>query len=106
APGLLALSIMFFFLAAACDQPGGSAGASSGGSSPGGGSGGGGGGTPGVLTLTSTALPLATVGQFYSTSLPFTGAQGAVFVVITSGALPTGVSMTSAGDISGSPLLT
>lgn len=106
APGLLALSILFFFLAAACDQPGGSAGASSGGSSPGGGSGGGGGGTPGVLTLTSTALPLATVGQFYSTSLPFTGAQGAVFVAITSGALPTGVSMTSAGDISGTPALT
>lgn len=106
APGLLALSIMFFFLAAACDQPGGSAGASSGGSSPGGGSGGGGGGTPGVLTLTSTALPLATVGQFYSTSLPFTGAQGAVFVAITSGALPTGVSVTSAGDISGTPGLT
>lgn len=107
APGLLALSILFIFLAAACDQPGGgSAGASSGGSSPGGGSGGGGGGTPGVLTLTSTALPLATVGQFYSTSLPFTGAQGAVSVAITSGALPTGVSMTSAGDISGTPALT
>lgn len=107
APGLLALSILFIFLAAACDQPGGgSAGASSGGSSPGGGSGGGGGGTPGVLTLTSTALPLATVGQFYSTSLPFTGAQSAVSVAITSGGLPTGVSMTSAGDISGTPALT
>lgn len=103
APGLLALSILFFFLAAACDQPGS---ASSGGSSPGGGSGGGGGGTPGVLTLTSTALPLATVGHFFSTSLPFTGAQGAVFVAIISGALPTGVSMTSAGDISGTPGLT
>ncbi|MCA8916653.1 MAG: c-type cytochrome [Planctomycetes bacterium] len=111
--GLLACTLVFTLLAAACDQSGspsaGTAGtSSSGGSSSGGGGGSGGGGSGGTtgLTLTSTALPLATVGQFYSTTLPFSGAAAAVTVNITSGAFPPGVNMTSAGNISGSPALT
>lgn len=102
--GLLACTLIFSLLAAACDQPGSSGGTStqSGSSSGGGGSV----GTPGGLTLTSTALPLATVNVFYSTSLPFTGAASAVVCEITSGALPPGVNMATSGNISGTPVLT
>lgn len=104
----LACTICFTLLAAACDQPGSGAATtttSGTGGSSGGGSGGGGTGS-GVLTLTSTVLPTATVGQFYSTSLPFSGAAAAVSVEITSGSLPIGVNMTSNGSINGTPALT
>jgi cytochrome c peroxidase len=97
--GLLALTLAFSLLAAACDESGGgstTAGSSSSGGTP----------APTSLTLTSTALPLATVNVFYSTALPFAGAAAAVTVEITSGALPFGVSMTPAGGISGTPALT
>ncbi|MEZ5993112.1 MAG: cytochrome c peroxidase [Planctomycetota bacterium] len=102
----LACSICFTLLAAACDQSGTSTTTTA--TSTGSSSGGGGGsvGTPGGLTLTSTVLPTAFVEQFYSTSLPFTGAAAAVVCEITSGALPIGVNMTSGGSISGTPALT
>ncbi|MBZ0135674.1 MAG: hypothetical protein K8I27_04820 [Planctomycetes bacterium] len=100
--GLLACTALFSLLAAACDTPSGPSGGTS--TSPGSSSGGG--GTPGVLTLSSTALPLATVNVFYSTALQFTGAASAVTCDITSGALPPGVNMTTSGSISGNPLLT
>jgi cytochrome c peroxidase len=98
---LFAFAVVFSLLAAACDESSGGTSASSGSSS--------GGGTttpPASLTLTSTALPLATVGVTYSTALPFAGAAAAVTVQITSGALPFGVNMTPAGNISGTPQLT
>ena len=103
---LLGCTLVLTLLAAACDQSGSSSGASGTSSTGGGSSGGGGTGTGTGLTLTSSALPLATVGQFYSTALPFSGAASAVFVEITSGALPSGVNMTTAGNISGTPALT
>lgn len=97
---LFAVALVFSLLAAACDDSGG--GSSSSGSSSGGGT------TtpPASLMLTSTALPLATVGVAYSTALPFAGAAAAVTVQITSGTLPFGVLMTPAGNISGTPQLT
>ncbi|MEM3428224.1 MAG: putative Ig domain-containing protein, partial [Nitrososphaerales archaeon] len=56
------------------------------------------------LTITTSSLPNGTVGQSYSATLQTTGAYGSVTWTITSGSLPSGVTLNnSTGVISGTP---
>jgi hypothetical protein len=57
-----------------------------------------------TFTMTSAgALSGGTAGSAYSTTLTQTGALGTPTFAVTSGALPSGLSMSSAGTISGTP---
>ena len=58
--------------------------------------------TPVAPTITTTALPSMTVGVAVSGSVTATGTEAITFSVV-SGALPAGVSMSSAGVLSGTP---
>lgn len=60
--------------------------------------------TPAPLTITTTSLPTAHVGRFYSQPLVATGGSGPYAWSITSGALPSGLTLdSSTGTISGTP---
>ena len=55
------------------------------------------------LEITTTGLPGGQVGQSYSQTLAATGGSGAKTWSVTSGSLPAGLSLSSAGVISGTP---
>jgi hypothetical protein len=55
------------------------------------------------LSIGTTVLPNATVNANYSATLHATGGVGALTWRLTSGALPTGLSLSSSGTISGDP---
>src|SRR5262249_10843973 len=57
----------------------------------------------GPLTITTTALPGARVGVAYSATLTATGGTPPYTWSIASGTLPAGLTLTSAGVISGTP---
>ncbi|HEY1496391.1 MAG TPA: putative Ig domain-containing protein [Candidatus Solibacter sp.] len=59
--------------------------------------------TGGSLAITTTTLPAATSGSFYSQALQATGGTGALSWKITGGALPGGLTLGSDGTISGVP---
>lgn len=59
---------------------------------------------PGVTVTTASPLTAGTQGKSYSTTLAATGGTGSYSWAVTSGALPTGLSLgTSTGTISGTP---
>jgi hypothetical protein len=58
---------------------------------------------PVPLTITTTSLPSGTVGTAYSQTLKASGGQGAIAWLVTSGAPPAGLQLSSAGVISGTP---
>jgi hypothetical protein len=53
--------------------------------------------------ITTLSLPVAKIGSAYSTTLAATGGRPSLTWSVVSGALPTGLSMNSAGVISGTP---
>lgn len=57
-----------------------------------------------VLKISTTSLPNYTPGVFYSQQITGTGGTGSYTFSITSGSLPNGLSMSSAGLISGTPI--
>lgn len=59
--------------------------------------------TPPTLTFTTTSIPGAVVGQTYSASVLATGGSGTITYALTSGALPSGLSLAPTGVISGTP---
>ena len=58
---------------------------------------------PTALAITSTTLPAGTVAQAYSTTLAASGGTAPYTWTLASGALPTGLTLSSAGQISGTP---
>ena len=56
-----------------------------------------------ALTFITTSIPNATVGQSYSASIVATGGTGTITYTLTSGTLPTGLSLSPTGVISGTP---
>jgi len=58
---------------------------------------------PPALTITTTALPGGTTGTAYSQTLQATGGVPAYTWSVSAGSLPAGLSLSSAGVISGSP---
>ena len=60
-----------------------------------------------VITLSATAFPGGAIGSTYPpTMLTQTGGVGAVMFSLTGGALPNGMSLSSAGTVSGTPTAT
>ena len=60
-----------------------------------------------VITLSATAFPGGAIGSTYPpTTLTQTGGVGAVTFLLTGGALPNGMSLSSAGTVSGTPTQT
>jgi hypothetical protein len=59
-----------------------------------------------ALSITTSSLPNATAGAFYSTTLASTGGTGTPTWSVSSGALPAGLNLSSAGVISGTPTAT
>ena len=59
-----------------------------------------------TLTITSTSLGAAQTGNSYSTTLSATGGTPGYTWSVTAGSLPTGLSLSSAGVISGTPTAT
>lgn len=57
----------------------------------------------GALTITTTTLSSGTVGTAYSASVSASGGTSPYSYEVTSGSLPNGLSMSSAGAISGTP---
>lgn len=66
--------------------------------------GGGGGGGSGPLSITSTTADDGVVGVAYSNAVAATGGQGLKSFIITGGALPAGLSLSTSGVISGTPV--
>ena len=62
-----------------------------------------GGGIAATLAITTSSLPGGTVGTSYSQTLAATGGSGDYTWSITSGALPAGLALSSAGLITGTP---
>lgn len=60
---------------------------------------------PGVLTLTTTSLPDATVGQTYEQTLSAEGGTTPYEWVTVSGSLPGGLSLSRSGAITGTPTI-
>ncbi|MCL5666611.1 MAG: hypothetical protein M1383_02475 [Patescibacteria group bacterium] len=60
----------------------------------------------GNLSFTTTNLPQPAVGQYYSQQLQVTGGTAPYTFTIISGAIPAGMSLTSGGQLIGSPLNT
>jgi hypothetical protein len=58
------------------------------------------------LTLAPTTLPSGTAGVAYSQAITATGGTGAVTFAVTTGSLPSGLTLTPAGDLSGTPTQT
>jgi hypothetical protein len=56
-----------------------------------------------ALTITTATLPNATVGTPYSQTLTATGVSGTLTWSISTGALPGGITLSSAGALSGTP---
>jgi hypothetical protein len=56
------------------------------------------------VVITTTSLPAATLSAAYSTALTATGGHGAYLWARTAGTLPSGLSVSSTGVISGTPL--
>jgi hypothetical protein len=56
-----------------------------------------------TLTITTTSLSSGVVGTAYSTTLQSTGGAGEITWTLTSGSLPTGLSLSTSGTISGTP---
>jgi len=56
-----------------------------------------------LLAITTTSLPNGVVGTAYSTTLSATGGVGTITWSVTTGSLPAGLSMSTAGAISGTP---
>jgi len=59
--------------------------------------------TPAPLAVTTTSLPGATLGSAYSAALAATGGTPPYTWSVTAGSLPPGLSLSSAGTISGTP---
>jgi hypothetical protein len=59
-----------------------------------------------VVSVTPTSVANGTAGTAYSQSLSQTGALGAATYVVTSGALPAGLTLSAGGTISGTPTAT
>ncbi|MDR2528369.1 MAG: putative Ig domain-containing protein, partial [Synergistaceae bacterium] len=59
----------------------------------------------GGLTITTTTLPNGTVGTLYSAVLEAAGGSGAVIWTLDGGSLPSGLTLSSGGTISGTPTL-
>lgn len=73
------------------------------GSGGGGGTGGGGGGTQPVSIVTAPTLPQANINSSYNTALFATGGTGSYTWTLVSGSLPTGLTLSAGGSISGTP---
>lgn len=58
-----------------------------------------------VITVSPTTLPVATQGSPYSQSLTAAGGAGSYTFAITSGSLPPGLTLSSSGVLSGTPLV-
>jgi hypothetical protein len=58
---------------------------------------------PGDFQVTTQTLPAGTLGQSYSTALAASGGAGAYTWQLLNGALPTGLTLTAAGKITGTP---
>jgi hypothetical protein len=58
---------------------------------------------PAALTVTTTSLPNGTAGTAYSQSLAATGGTGGYTWTVSAGALPQGLSLSTAGAITGTP---
>ena len=56
-------------------------------------------------TVTTTGLPVGTVGVPYASSLDATGGLAPYSWSVTAGALPPGLQLTPGGAISGTPIL-
>jgi hypothetical protein len=56
-----------------------------------------------VLSITTSSLPMATVGATYSTTLSASGGSGTKTWTVTAGSLPAGLSLSSNGVVSGTP---
>ncbi len=72
----------------------------------GGSSNGGGGGTGTALSVTTSSLAAGTVGTAYSATLAATGGTAPYTWAVSTGTLPSGLSLSSAGVISGTPTTT
>jgi hypothetical protein len=59
--------------------------------------------TSASLTISPTTIPSGTAGVAYSQTLTATGGTGTVSFAVTTGSLPSGLSLSSAGDLSGTP---
>jgi hypothetical protein len=59
-----------------------------------------------AMTVTPTTLPNGTAGSAYSQSLGQTGGLGTVAYTVTAGSLPSGLTLSSAGVVSGTPTAT
>jgi putative Ig domain-containing protein len=57
-----------------------------------------------TLAISTTDLPIASMGQSYAAALNATGSTGAVKWSVLSGALPAGVSLAETGALSGTPI--
>ena len=62
--------------------------------------------TSASLTISPTTIPSSTAGVAYSQTLTATGGTGTVSFAVTTGSLPLGLSLSSAGDLSGAPTQT
>ena len=58
---------------------------------------------PTALSITTASLPAGTVGQAYSNALAASGGTAPYTWTVSSGTLPTGLTLTTAGQISGTP---
>jgi hypothetical protein len=56
-----------------------------------------------VLSITTSSLPMATVGATYSTTLSASGGSGTKTWTVTAGSLPAGLSLSANGVVSGTP---
>ena len=54
-------------------------------------------------SITTTSLPSGTVGQTYGQTLAATGGDGAYAWSVTSGSLPSGLTLSTAGNVTGTP---
>lgn len=59
-----------------------------------------------ALSVTPTSVPDATAGSAYSQSLSQTGALGTPSYAVTTGSLPSGMTLSSSGVLSGTPTVT
>ena len=58
---------------------------------------------PGAVNITTSSLPNAQIGVAYTQSLQATGGTGTYVWSISSGALPTGLGLSSSGQVTGTP---
>jgi hypothetical protein len=58
------------------------------------------------MTITTASLPAATAGKAYTTTIVQAGGDAPVSFALTSGSLPTGLTLSTAGVLSGTPTVT